>query len=87
MLPSFVLHIAVVVLLMLLAPSPLNVIRIQRSEKPRRPILLRPTPSPLKGGGGATDALPPSPGRLPRFALRQFAPPVATPVNVAEARG
>ena len=84
MLIPFAIHIAVLVLLILLAPAPLNVIRLPRVRKPPTRILLQPLPSPAKGGGGgASTPLPPSRGHLPRFALRPFARPVTIPVTTA----
>ncbi|HYI93511.1 MAG TPA: energy transducer TonB [Bryobacteraceae bacterium] len=81
MLVSIALHVLAVMLLILLAPAPLNVIRVPRKERPKVRILLRPVPSPSKGGGGSSTPLPPSRGVLPRFAQRQFTPPVVVPVN------
>ena len=83
MLVSIALHILAVVLLILIAPAPLNVIRIPTRERPKVRILLQPVPSPSRGGGGSSTPLPPSRGLLPRFAQRQFTPPVVVPVNFA----
>src|SRR5688572_29764512 len=80
---SIALHILAVVLLILMAPSPLNVVRIPVKARPKVRILLHPVPAPSKGGGGSTTPLPASRGVLPRFAQRQFAPPVVVPVNLA----
>lgn len=81
MLISVLLHILAVALLFLVAPSPLNVVRSSPKDKARR-IHLQPIPAPSKGGGGSRTPLPPSKGRLPRYARFQLAPAVVTPVLV-----
>lgn len=77
---SFLLHIAVIVLLLLLSPSPVNIVNPRRAPKPRTRILLSPIPSPSQGGGGSRSITPPSRGRLPRVAQRQFTPAMVVPV-------
>jgi protein TonB len=72
-----------VVLLILLAPSPLNISRSPaRGKPPGSRILLQPIPAPSKGGGGSGTPLPASKGRLPRYARLQLTPPVVVPVNL-----
>lgn len=81
MIISFVLHILAVVLLILIAPSVVNVPRSPAKEKRIRDrILLQPVPAPSKGGGGSHSITPPSRGRLPRYAEYQLTPPVVVPV-------
>jgi periplasmic protein TonB len=82
---SFLLHIAAVLLVILLAPSPVNVVRVREKDRTlRNRILLRPIPAPSKGGGGGSRSPTlPSRGERPRFALRQFTPPVIVPMNAA----
>lgn len=83
MLASFLLHLAIVLLLILFAPSPLNVPHPSAKHAPdRNRILLQPAPSPSKGGGGSRSPLPPSKGRLPRYAHQQFVPVMIRPVVI-----
>src|SRR5262245_3034037 len=81
MIISFLLHILAVVLLILIAPSVVNVPRSPAKEKRIRDrILLQPVPAPSKGGGGSNSITPPSRGRLPRYAQYQLTPPVVVPL-------
>jgi protein TonB len=80
MLISFLLHVAAVLLVFLLAQSPLNPLRLPKSSRNgRAPIILAPVPSPSKGGGGSRSVTPPSKGRLPRYAMKQFVPLMVAP--------
>lgn len=85
MFASFLLHALAILLVVLLSPSPVNVVRIPAKNRDvRNRILLQPIPAPSKGGGGGTPSpLPPTRGERPRFALRQFTPPVVAVVNPA----
>ena len=75
MFASFLLHIAVIMLVILLSPSPVNITRVPPKPNTRPKILLAPIPEPSKGGGGGSNSItPPSRGPLPRYARRQFAP-------------
>src|SRR4051794_34498468 len=83
MLVSFVLHIAVILLVILLAPSPVSKIHVPPKNKTNpHHIFLSPVPAPSKGGGGSDSITPPSRGRLPRYAQRQFAPPMVIPATL-----
>jgi periplasmic protein TonB len=82
MLISVLLHIAMVVLLLLLTPSSTGVLREPAKNRILGPrILLSPIPAPSKGGGGSDSVTPPSRGVLPRYAQRQFAPPMIQTEN------
>jgi hypothetical protein len=75
MLGPFLLHAAVVLLVILLSPSPVNIIRVREKDRTfRNRILLQPIPSPSKGKGGSPLRVPPSHSERLRLALRHFTP-------------
>jgi len=72
---SFLLHIVVVALLLMLTPSAVHIPRqTDNNRGVRNRILLQPVPAPSKGGGGSNSIPPPSRGRLPRYARYQSTP-------------
>jgi hypothetical protein len=85
MFPSVLLPVAAVLLVILLAPSPVNVVRVAPKERNlRNRILLQPIPAPSKGGGGGPRwPNPPSRSERPRYALRQFSPAMIMPADPA----
>jgi TonB family protein len=82
MLISFLLHVVLIVLVILLPPGPVKLVRApeKNKTKPNR-IFLSPVPSPSKGGGGTESKTPPGRGPLPRFARCQFVPPMIVPAT------
>jgi TonB family protein len=82
MFASLLLHVLIVILVILLSPVRIeNAPSRTQDQTPRNRIFLQPVPAPSKGGGGSQSPLAPSRGQLPRYALRQFTPPVVTPEN------
>ena len=74
MLVSFLLHVVLIALVLLLSSAPADLVRppVKNKTKPNR-ILLSPVPEPSKGGSGPESIVPPSRRPLPRYARRQIA--------------
>ncbi len=88
-LTSLLIHGGLIAILLILGTTP-AVQEIVRKPFEGDPIILapyQPTPSPKQGGGGGgggdRSLTPPSKGRLPRIAPRQFTPPMAVVNNPA----
>ena len=86
---SLVIHGALITAILVLGATP-AVQEVAKRSFSGEPIILapyQPTPSPKQGGGGGgggdRSLTPPSKGRLPRIAPRQFTPPMAVVNNPA----
>jgi len=86
---SFLIHGGVVAILIILGTNPV----VQQAARDMTPIFMpdlapyqaKPSPKQAGGGGGGGDRslTPPSKGRLPRIAEKQFTPPMAVVNNPA----
>jgi hypothetical protein len=86
---SLALQSAAVVAVLAAAATPAVQNKVRETVTLILPVDLAPPPAPVKknvmqggGGGGDRSPLPPSKGRLPKFALQQFTPPQQVVINL-----